>query len=132
MIMKNNKRTYLSYLLLFALLLTAGCKKKVPPPPKKEQPVAPVKKEEAPPAQPAPQTRYYVITGSFLNPGNEQRFEEMMRNEGFSPVQLPGDSGFQRVAVLSFDNEAEARQKLQEVRSSSPQHRDAWLLIVKE
>jgi cell division protein FtsN len=129
--MKRNIIRYGFFLLLFPLLLTAGCKKKkkTPPPPQKKV-AAPAKK--APAAQPAPKTRYYVITGSFLYPENEQRYEGMMRDEGFTPMQLPGDSGFQRVAVFSFDNEAEARQKLQEVRTSSPRFSDAWLLITKE
>ena len=128
--MKINIIRYGFFLLLFPLLLTAGCKKKKTPPPPQKKVAAPAKK--APAAQPAPKTRYYVITGSFLYPENVQRYEGMMRDEGFTPMQLPGDSGFHRVAIFSFDNEAEARQKLHEVRTSSSRFSDAWLLITKE
>jgi cell division septation protein DedD len=126
--MKKHFYIYFLLLLLFPLLLT-GCKKKKASPPSQKKVTVPV---QTAPAAPAPKTMYYVITGSFLYPENVQRYEEMMRNEGFTPMQLPGDSGFQRVAVFSFDNEAEARQKLHEVRSSSPRYADAWLLITKE
>ncbi len=126
--MKRHFFTYFLLLFLLPLLLT-GCKKKKSPPPPQKKVTAPAKTT---PAAPAPKTRYYVITGSFLYPENVQRYEGMMRNEGFTPMQLPGDSGFQRVAVFSFDNEAEARQKLHEVRTSSSRFSDAWLLITKE
>jgi cell division septation protein DedD len=125
--MKRHFFTYFLLLFLLPLLLT-GCKKKKSPPPPQKKVTAPAKTT---PAAPAPRTRYYVITGSFLYPENVQRYEGMMRNEGFTPMQLPGDSGFQRVAVFSFDNEAEARQKLHEVRTSSSRFSDAWLLITK-
>ncbi|GEM_PF-3743949 len=124
------KKVYSKYgwgLLLFLLLTGTGCKKKpVSSPPEKASPVT---EQPAAPAQP-PETRFYVITGSFLQPENVQRYEERMRAEGFSPRQLPGDAGFHRVAVFAFDNEPAARQKLHEVRASG--HPDAWLLITRE
>ena len=132
--MMNRRITYIAWLLLLPLLWTAGCKKKTAPPPARQEKVsAPLEEEAATPAPAtSPVTRYYLITGSFLYPENEQRYEEMMRDEGFTPMQLPGDSGFHRVSVFSFDEETEAREKLRELRSSSPQYRDAWLLIRTE
>ncbi len=132
--MRINKNIFFLALLLFPVALMSGCKKKQPPSPPPQQKVATSKKpvQEKPAEAPAPRTRYYVITGSFLYPGNEKRYEGMMRNEGFTPRMVPGESGFHRVAVFAFDNEAEARQKLKEVRSSSSRYRDAWLLITKE
>jgi len=124
--MRSNKYLFFPGVLLAVLVVMSGCgkKKHTTPPPQQKT----VQKPPAPRPAP-PKTKYYVITGSFLYPENEKRFEGMMRDEGFSPIPLPGDSGFHRVGVFSFDNEAEARQKLQEVRSSSPRFRDAWLLI---
>ena len=131
MTMKKYISTTLFLLFLLPLLLTGGCKKKKSPPPIRQEKVSapPKKVQETPAAAPAPQTKYYVVTGSFLEPGNARRFEEMMQQDGFAPVELPGEAGFHRVAVISFTDEVEARQKLAEIRHA---YGDAWLLIVKE
>ena len=125
-------------LLILVLLLSVGitpaCRKKKARPVVTEKKAVPQKSvpDTVKKAPPAPVTKYYVITGSFLYPENEQRYEGMMQEEGFTPRMVAGESGFHRVAVYAFDSEAEARQKLQEVRSSSPRYRDAWLLVTQE
>ncbi len=114
-------------LILPLFLFVTGCGKKPKQPPEKK--AMPVVRDTLPAVRDTvPPTRYYVITGSFLEEDHLRGWETRMQEEGFTPQQLPGEDGFRRVAVFAFDDETAAREKLREVRQAG--HHDAWLLIV--
>lgn len=75
--------------------------------------------------------RYFVILGSFRISDNANRFRDHLATQGFDPVILLSETGFNRVCVNSYVNEAEARQRVMQIRRAYPQYNDAWLLIRK-
>ncbi len=75
---------------------------------------------------------YFVILGSFSYKSNAERFMETLRIQGFSPVILLSETGFHRVSVNSYDQESQARTRIQRIRDSYPEYHDLWLLIRKQ
>lgn len=75
--------------------------------------------------------RYFVIVGSFRNRNNAEKFVEQLKGQGFSPVILQSETGFNRVSVNSFSDDTPARAYVMEVRSRFRQYHDTWLLIKK-
>ncbi len=73
--------------------------------------------------------RFFVILGSFSVKQNADRFKSRLENEGYSPVILLSETGYNRVSVDSYSREADARQRVLQIRRSSPEFHDAWLLI---
>lgn len=73
--------------------------------------------------------RYFVIVGSFRNPENAHRYTQTLKEQGFTPVMLLSETGFTRVSVNSYTNEASARARVLQVREDYPQYYDTWLLI---
>lgn len=73
--------------------------------------------------------RFFVILGSFSVKQNADRFKSRLENEGYSPVILLSETGYNRVCVDSYSLEADARQRVLQIRRSSPEFHDAWLLI---
>ena len=74
---------------------------------------------------------YFVIIGSFSSNDNANRYKQELIPQGFSPIVLHSETGYYRVCVNSFTNEAEARKRVYQIRSDYPQHGDTWLLIKK-
>ncbi len=74
---------------------------------------------------------YFVIVGSFSYRENAERFLVTLQGQGFSPVILVSETGFHRVSVDSYDIEAPARSRIQQIRSTHPEYHDTWLLIRK-
>ncbi len=75
------------------------------------------------------QNSYFVILGSFSYKDNAERFMETLRAQGFSPVILLSEVGFHRVSVNSYDNETDARVRIERIRNTHPEYHDLWLLI---
>ncbi len=75
---------------------------------------------------------YFVILGSFSYKENAERFMRTLSNQGFSPVILLSETGFNRVSVNSYDDEVAARARIQRIRDSYPEYHDLWLLIRKK
>lgn len=73
---------------------------------------------------------YFVIVGSFSNLDNAKKYRETLITEGFTPIILQSNSsGYFRVCVNSYKNEAEARNRVQDIRKNFPKYYDSWLLI---
>ncbi len=74
---------------------------------------------------------YFVIVGSFIHRDNAERFTETLRGQGFDPVILLSETGFNRVSVDSYDQEVPARTRIHHIRTNYPDYHDIWLLIRK-
>ena len=59
----------------------------------------------------APQYRYYVILGSFINYSNADRFMDKLTSMGYSPVKFQFNNGFAAVGVEGTDNLPVAYEK---------------------
>lgn len=74
---------------------------------------------------------YFIIVGSFSSNENAGRFKQDLMQQGFKPIILHSESGYFRVCVDSFTDEAAARSKVQRIRTEFPKYSDSWLLIKK-
>jgi len=72
---------------------------------------------------------YFVIVGSFSYRDNAERFMETLRGQGFDPVILLSETGYNRVSVNSFEEEVAARTRIRNIRTNFPDYDDTWLLI---
>ena len=72
---------------------------------------------------------FFVILGSFRVSENANNFKTTLEGSGFTPVILLSETGFHRISIGSFSQEAEARQRVLQIRRTYPEHHDAWLLI---
>lgn len=147
-------RKLIVFILLPLLLLAAGCKTgrkmtTVKPP---VEPT-PVIKEDPKPAEAEivnipvrsesftfelPQDRvvhdpnqYFVIIGSFRFSSNANSFKSKAANQGFYPVILISERGYQRISIDSYTDEKQARARVHYIRTRFPEYKDAWLLIRK-
>jgi cell division protein FtsN len=77
------------------------------------------------------QYQYFVIIGSFRNKNNAENYKQEMIAKGFVPVILLSETGLHRVSVNSYRQEAQARERIMQIRQSFPEHTDTWLLIRK-
>ena len=78
------------------------------------------------------QNEFFVILGSFQQSENADRFKLTLSNQGFDPIILLSETGFNRVCVNSYTDEFQARRRVQQIRTEFPQYHDAWLLIRKK
>jgi cell division protein FtsN len=74
---------------------------------------------------------YFVIVGSFSSNENAGRFKQELVQKGFRPIILHSETGYYRVCVDSFNDEAAARSRVQRIRIDYPKYADSWLLIKK-
>lgn len=74
---------------------------------------------------------FFVILGSFRVSENANKYKTSLEGVGFTPVILLSETGLHRISVGSFSQEAEARQRVLQIRRAYPEHHDAWLLIRK-
>ena len=72
---------------------------------------------------------YFVIVGSFLERTNAENFMVTLRGQNFSPTILLSETGFNRVSVNSYEEEAPARRRIEHIRRNYPEYHDTWLLI---
>lgn len=74
---------------------------------------------------------YFVIIGSFSSNDNANRYKQELIPKGFSPIVLHSETGYYRVCVNSYNDEFEARRRVNQIRNDYPQYADTWLLIKK-
>jgi cell division protein FtsN len=74
---------------------------------------------------------FFVIVGSFSSNENAGRFKQELVQLGFKPIILHSETGYYRVCVDSFNDEAAARNRVQKIRVEYPKYADSWLLIKK-
>lgn len=74
---------------------------------------------------------YFIIIGSFSSMDNAKNFRQTLISEGFTPIIVQSETGYYRVTVDSFSNEAAARERLLQIRQNYPKYADTWLLIKK-
>lgn len=74
---------------------------------------------------------YFVIIGSFSSPENANRYKQELTPQGFNPFILQSETGYYRVCVNSYTDEASARQRVNQIRTDFPKYADTWLLIKK-
>ena len=75
---------------------------------------------------------FFVIVGSFSSNENAGKFKQDLTQQGFKPIILHSETGYYRVCVDSFNDEAAARTRVQDIRSQFPKYADSWLLIRKK
>ncbi len=75
---------------------------------------------------------YFVIVGSFIERENAENFMVTLRGQNFSPTILLSETGFNRVSVDSYQEEAPARRRIEHIRNNYPEYHDTWLLIRAE
>jgi len=71
---------------------------------------------------------FFVIVGSFSQLENAKKFRENLINEGFTPIILHSETGYYRICVNSYKNEASARERISQIRINYPKYADTWLL----
>ena len=74
---------------------------------------------------------FFVIVGSFSSNENAGKFKQELIPQGFKPIILHSETGYYRVCVDSFNDEAAARSRVQNIRTQYPKYADSWLLIKK-
>jgi hypothetical protein len=84
-------------------------------PPVENKKVEPVK-EEPKKIEKAHETRYYVVAGSFKKYSNAQVLFDFFKKKGYQPLILPKVEGYNRVAIVSYSQESEARKALTKLR----------------
>jgi len=75
--------------------------------------------------------KYNVIVGSFSSNENAGKFKQELIQQGFKPYILHSETGYYRLCVDSFNDEAAARSRVQNIRTQYPKYADSWLLIKK-
>ena len=76
--------------------------------------------------------KYYVIVGSFSSNENAGKFKQELMQQGFKPIILHSETGYYRLCVDSFNDEAAARSRVQNIRTQYPKYADSWLLYDKK
>lgn len=76
-------------------------------------------------------SRYFVIIGSFRNPENAARYQEIILEDGFESTLLKNEEGLIRVSVMATNDISVARAEIRRIRSAFPKYFDTWLLIQK-
>ncbi|MBA4409287.1 MAG: SPOR domain-containing protein [Bacteroidota bacterium] len=74
---------------------------------------------------------FFVILGSFSSNENAGKFKQELIQKGFKPIILHSETGYYRVCVDTFTDEAAARSRVQKIRTEFPKYADSWLLIKK-
>jgi len=77
---------------------------------------------------PDPHT-YFVIIGSFRNPGNAKEHQALVASDGFKSGLLKNEAGLYRVSVLATDDVTKAREEVRRIWAKFPKYADTWLLI---
>ncbi len=72
---------------------------------------------------------FFVIVGSYGNVNNADRARTILTRQGFTPIILKSETGLNRLCVNSYTSEAEARSRVQQIRTNFSEYHDAWLLI---
>jgi len=98
----------------------------VDPPVKEETKV--VKKDPVVKETNVHQKRFYIVVGSFKEYGNAQKLNNFFKNKGYYPLILPKINEYNRVAISSYVEEANARKAIKKLRI---EHNDLTFWIFK-
>jgi cell division septation protein DedD len=84
------------------------------------------KKQESKEIVKSHELRYYVVAGSFKKYSNAHNLVDYFKRKGYKPLILPKSKGYNRVAIVSFPKESEARTSIKQLRTD---HKDLafWL-----
>lgn len=74
---------------------------------------------------------FFVIIGSFSSLDNANKYKQELIPQGFNPIVLHSETGYYRVCVNSYAEEAAARQRVNQIRTDFPKYADTWLLVKK-
>jgi cell division protein FtsN len=100
--------------------------------PIKEKPIVEVKNIEKKniekPVVKTHETKFYIVAGSFKKYSNAQNLFDLFKNKGYAPLILPKSNGYNRVAIVSYMQEKEARKALSQLRST---HNDITFWLFK-
>ncbi len=66
--------------------------------------------------EPVHQKRYYIVVGSFRKYGNAKRLNEYFKAKGYKTMVLPRTNELNRVAIVSFVKEGNARRAVKRLR----------------
>lgn len=73
--------------------------------------------------------KYHVQVGAFGNHDNAINLRTKLVNEGNNAMVVENENGMLRVIISSYDEYAEARAKIDQIRGTYP---DAWVLVQKK
>jgi cell division protein FtsN len=76
----------------------------------------------------AHETRFYVVAGSFKKYSNAHNLFDLFKKKGYKPLILPKNGGYNRVAIVSYSKESDARKALKKVRG---EHTDITFWLYK-
>ena len=71
---------------------------------------------------------YHVVVGSFGKQLNAKSLQSLLNNEGNKAIVVVNESGMFRVLIASFNEYAQARTKINQIKNRFP---DAWVLVKK-
>ncbi|OJX90347.1 MAG: hypothetical protein BGP01_15225 [Paludibacter sp. 47-17] len=72
--------------------------------------------------------KYHVVVGAFGNHDNARRLRTTLSNQGNNAFTVQNDSGMLRVIIASFDEYAQAKAHIDQIKST---YADAWVLVQK-
>jgi cell division protein FtsN len=85
-------------------------------PPVKEE-IKDVKKEPVVKEEPkVHEKRFYIVVGSFKEYSNAQKLHKYFKDKGYYPLILPKVNEYNRVAISSYVEEANARKAIKKLR----------------
>ena len=96
----------------------------VDPPVKEEVKKDPVVNEEPK----VHQQRFYIVVGSFKEYSNAQKLNKYFKDKGYYPLILPKVNEYNRVAISSYVEEANARKAIKKLRV---EHNDLTFWLYK-
>jgi len=99
----------------------------VDPPVEENKEVKPIKKETKEEVK-SHEIRYYVVAGSFKSYSNAKNLSNFFQKKGYHPLILPKVSEYNRVAIVSYSAEADARKSIEKLRK---EHNDLTFWLYK-
>jgi cell division protein FtsN len=87
-----------------------------------------IKKEEPKERVKSHEIRYYVVAGSFKKYSNAHNLFDYFKRKGYKPLILPKNKGYNRVAIISFPKEVEAKTSIKKLRA---EHNDLTFWLYK-
>jgi len=73
-------------------------------------------------------SKYHVVVGSFSIQQNAKNLQRTLNSEGNTAIVVVNEQGMYRVLIASFDEYAQARERINKINSRFP---DAWVLMQK-
>lgn len=97
----------------------------IDPPVKEEVKKEPVVVKEEPKVH---EKRFYIVVGSFKEYSNAQKLHKYFKDKGYFPLILPKVNEYNRVAISSYVEEANARKAIKKLRMD---HNDLTFWLYK-